>query len=277
MACVVQYLSAKLGLVIGLSLPEVLRDRMPRSGRLAYWGQAELVAMATDLAEVLGGAIALNILFDLPLLLGGVITWGGVDRVVGGAEPPRSAILRARCHHRVARSHRHRFRRRLVRVPRRRCTGHPRRAATGLRRAPAVCCLAAGMLGATVMPHAVYLHSALARDRHGSGRPQPRQRTLLAATRHDVAAAMLLAGAVNLAMLLLAAPVPCRAPTPADHTAEAPMTRSVVSLGGARRAAVRCGAAGLRRGLDRCGLLRRGRGDGRPAQAPGAIAAAPGR
>src|SRR6478735_7526671 len=69
MACVVQYLSAKLGLVTGL-LPEVLRDRMPRAGRLAYWGQAELVAMATDLAELLGGAIALNILFDLPLLLG---------------------------------------------------------------------------------------------------------------------------------------------------------------------------------------------------------------
>ena len=74
MACLVQFLSAKLGVVTGQSLPEALRDRMPPWGRLAYWGQAELVAMATDLAEVLGGAIALNILFDLPLLLGGVIT-----------------------------------------------------------------------------------------------------------------------------------------------------------------------------------------------------------
>ena len=74
MACQVQYLSAKLGLVTGLSLPQALRDRMSGAGRLAYWGQAELVAMATDLAEVLGGAIALNILFDLPLLLGGLIT-----------------------------------------------------------------------------------------------------------------------------------------------------------------------------------------------------------
>lgn len=74
MACLVQYLSAKLGLATGASLPEALRDRMPRGGRLAYWAQAEVVAMATDLAEVLGGAIALNILFDLPLLLGGVIT-----------------------------------------------------------------------------------------------------------------------------------------------------------------------------------------------------------
>ncbi|MBI0379514.1 Nramp family divalent metal transporter, partial [Streptomyces albiflaviniger] len=74
MACLVQYLSAKLGLVTGQSLPEALRDRMPRAGRLAYWAQAELVAVATDLAEVLGGAIALYLLFDLPLLVGGLIT-----------------------------------------------------------------------------------------------------------------------------------------------------------------------------------------------------------
>ena len=64
--------------------------------------------------------------------------------------------------------------------------------------------LAAGMLGATVMPHAVYLHSALARDRHGKA-DQSRLRSLLMATRFDVGAAMLLAGATNLAMLLLAA------------------------------------------------------------------------
>src|SRR5439155_1949092 len=74
MAALVQYLSAKLGLVTGMSLPEALRERMPRTGRLAYWAQAELVAMATDLAEVVGGAIALHLLFDLPLLVGGVIT-----------------------------------------------------------------------------------------------------------------------------------------------------------------------------------------------------------
>jgi manganese transport protein len=63
MAVLVQYLSAKLGLVTGRSLPEVLRERMPRSARLAYWAQAEVVAVATDLAEVVGGAIALNLLF----------------------------------------------------------------------------------------------------------------------------------------------------------------------------------------------------------------------
>src|SRR5215208_4187560 len=70
MACLVQYLSAKLGLVTGQSLPEAVGARMQRRSRLAYWLQAELVAMATDLAEVMGGAIALYLLFDLQLLVG---------------------------------------------------------------------------------------------------------------------------------------------------------------------------------------------------------------
>ncbi|SIM52722.1 manganese transport protein MntH [Mycobacteroides abscessus subsp. abscessus] len=74
MAGLVQYLSAKLGLVTGQSLPEAIGDRMARPTRLTFWLQAELVAMATDLAEVVGGAIALHLLFGLPLLLGGVIT-----------------------------------------------------------------------------------------------------------------------------------------------------------------------------------------------------------
>ncbi len=75
MAWLVQYLSAKLGVVTGKSLPEALRDRFgTRAGRIAYWLQAEAVAMATDIAEVIGGAVALYLLFDLPLLLGGLIT-----------------------------------------------------------------------------------------------------------------------------------------------------------------------------------------------------------
>src|SRR6476469_889146 len=201
MACVVQYLSAKLGLVTGLSLPEVLRDRMPRAGRLAYWGQAELVAMATDLAELLGGAIALNILFDLPLLFGAVIT-----AVVSTA---------------------------LLTVQNRRGQRTFEQVITGLLAIIAIgfvagllvsppsltdtlgglrpafdgrdsVLLAAGMLGATVMPHDVYLHSSLARDRHGKA-DGSRLRSMLMATRFDVGAAMLLAGATNLAMLLLAA------------------------------------------------------------------------
>ncbi|MFK9625377.1 divalent metal cation transporter, partial [Escherichia coli] len=63
----------KLGVVTGRSLPQVLGDRLPRRSRLAFWGQAELVAAATDIAEVIGGALALNLLFGVPLVWGGLI------------------------------------------------------------------------------------------------------------------------------------------------------------------------------------------------------------
>lgn len=202
MACLVQYLSAKLGLVSGHSLPEAVGTRMRRPTRLAYWLQAELVAMATDLAEVVGGAIALYLLFDLPLLTGGIIT--GVisllmlmvkdrrgqrtfETVITGllaviavgflaslfvSAPPVSEVVGG-----------------LV----------PRFAGTES------VLIAAAMLGATVMPHAVYLHSGLARDRHGHPEPGPTRRMLLRITRWDVGIAMVIAGAVNLSMVLVAA------------------------------------------------------------------------
>ena len=72
-AMVIQYLSAKLGLVTGQSLPSLLGARMPKAGRIAFWIQAEIVAAATDLAEVIGGALALHLLFGISLLWGGVI------------------------------------------------------------------------------------------------------------------------------------------------------------------------------------------------------------
>ncbi|MBI0374796.1 Nramp family divalent metal transporter [Streptomyces albiflaviniger] len=201
MACLVQYLSAKLGLVTGQSLPEALSGRMSRVGRLAYWAQAELVAVATDLAEVLGGAIALYLLFDLPLLVGGLIT---------GLVSTGLLALQSR---RGQRS----FERVIIGLLAVIAAGF----FAGLFVAPPSApdavngliprfdgadsvLLAAGMLGATVMPHAVYLHSALARDRHGRQEGEQR-RKLLSATKYDVGMAMLVAGAVNLAMLLLAA------------------------------------------------------------------------
>lgn len=73
MAMLVQYQSAKLGVVTGKSLPEILGERFTTRSRRLYWAQAELVAMATDLAEVVGGAIALHLLFQLPLPVGGLI------------------------------------------------------------------------------------------------------------------------------------------------------------------------------------------------------------
>jgi manganese transport protein len=202
MAGLVQYLSAKLGLVTGRSLPEVLgaHDRGPT--RIGYWLQAELVAMATDLAEVVGGAIALHLIFDLPLLLGGVIT-GVVSMallVVGDRRGPRmfeyvtSGLLLI-----IAVG----FLASLVVAP-----PAPAEVAAGLLPrfdGTESVLLATAMLGATVMPHAVYLHSGLARDRHGQPAPGPARRRLLRMTRWDVGLAMLAAGAVNLGMLVVAA------------------------------------------------------------------------
>lgn len=201
MAGLVQFLSAKLGLVAGRSLPEAVADRARTPTRIAYWLQAELVAMATDLAEVVGGAIALNLLFDLPLMIGGTIT-GAVSLLLLGVQS------------------------RGQRVFERVITGLLLIIAIGFLTSlfvepppvdkvaagliprfdgPDSVLLAAAMLGATVMPHAVYLHSGLARDRHGHPEAGPLRRRLLQVTKLDVGLAMLVAGAVNLAMLLVAA------------------------------------------------------------------------
>ncbi|WP_163894450.1 Nramp family divalent metal transporter [Mycolicibacterium hippocampi] len=202
MAVLVQYLSAKLGLVTGLSLPEAVGARMGRPSRLAYWVQAELVAMATDLAEVVGGAIALYLLFDLPLLVGGVIT-GAVSLLLLVVKDRRGQQTFERVITGLLLIIAIGFLTSLVAAP-----PPVDEAAAGLiprfDGAESIL-LAAAMLGATVMPHAVYLHSGLARDRHGHAPPGPARRRLLRATRWDVGIAMLLAGAVNLSMLLVAA------------------------------------------------------------------------
>ena len=201
-AVIVQYLSAKLGVVTGRSLPELLGDRLPRAGRLAFWAQAELVAAATDIAEVIGGAIALQILFAIPLLPGGVLV-GAISVAILAVQSARGqrtfealviALLAVITVGFVAG---------VVVSP-----VDWGAAAAGL--VPRFAdsgsvLLAASMLGATVMPHAIYLHSALARDRHGSTRDPVRVRHLLRATRLDVVLALVIAGSVNIAMLLLAA------------------------------------------------------------------------
>ena len=96
MAMLIQYLSAKAGIATGKSLPELCRDHFPRAVTCGLWVQAELVAIATDLAEVLGGAIALQLLFGLPLLVGGLITAVVAFALLGlqsrGARPFEVAI-----------------------------------------------------------------------------------------------------------------------------------------------------------------------------------------
>ncbi|MFI1914929.1 Nramp family divalent metal transporter [Nocardia sp. NPDC020380] len=202
MAGLVQFLSAKLGLVTGRSLPELVRDKASGPVRLAYWGQAEIVAMATDLAEVVGGAIALKLLFGLPLLLGGVIT-GVVSLGLlaiqnrRGQQPFERIILGMLGIISIG------FLASVVISP-------PSASGTLEGLIPRFdgsesVLLAAAMIGATVMPHVVYLHSGMSRDRHGHPEPGPARKRLLRITRYDVGLAMLLAGAVNLAMLLMAA------------------------------------------------------------------------
>jgi manganese transport protein len=212
MAWLIQYLSAKLGIVTGQSLPEALGHRIRRPwARRAYWLQAELVAMATDIAEVLGGAVALNLLFQVPLLWGGAIT-GAVSMALlivqsrGGARPFEFVVVG------------------LVAVIAIGFTfgvfvGPPDPAGIAGGLVPRFdgtesVLLAASILGATIMPHAIYAHSALARDRfaavptrgvdletaRGIGTAR-----LLTATRWDVTIAMAIAGTVNISILLLAA------------------------------------------------------------------------
>ncbi|MPS75294.1 MAG: Mn(2+) uptake NRAMP transporter MntH [Microbacterium sp.] len=212
MAWLIQYLSAKLGVVTGQSLPEVLGARLKRPWtRRAYWLQAELVAMATDLAEVIGGAVALYLLFDVPLLLGGLLT-GAVSMILltvqsrRGARPFEFVIIGLMLVITVG------FLAGLFLAP-----PDPAGVVGGLVprfEGTGSVLLAASILGATIMPHAIYAHSSLARDRFGSaGLPHEeatrteasRIRRLLTATRWDVSIAMVIAGSVNLGILLLAA------------------------------------------------------------------------
>ncbi|GAB3623408.1 Nramp family divalent metal transporter [Mariniluteicoccus endophyticus] len=201
MAVLIQYLSAKLGLVTGRSLPELVGERWPLAARLAYWGQAELVAIATDIAEVIGGAVGLHLLVGLPLWLGGLVM--GVVSM---------ALLMLQTHGQ------RRFEVAIGGLLGVIVVGFltglfvtpvdwagvaggliPRFDGTG------TVLLAASMLGATVMPHAIYLHSSLVRDRHHSSAHDPRLPRLLRATRWDVLLSLAIAGTVNIGMIVLAA------------------------------------------------------------------------
>jgi len=206
MAVLVQYQSAKLGIVTGKSLPEILGERLRPVWRRAFWVQAEIVAAATDLAEVVGGAVALYLLFGLPLPLGAVIV-GGISMALLAVQsrnqqrPFEFVIMFLLGIITVG------FLAGLFISP-----PDPGGVVAGLLpgfQGPDTVLLAASMLGATVMPHAIYVHSALSRDRH---RPDPHLHVpphavarLVRATRWDVVAALAVAGIVNIGMLLLAA------------------------------------------------------------------------
>ena len=200
MAMLVQYLSAKVGIATGMSLPELCRAHLPRPATWGLWVQAELIAMATDLAEFVGAAIALNLLFDVPLFPAGLITAVVAFGILA---------LQQRGYRR--------FELAIVGFLAIVCLGFlydltqvsvDRSAffsgfVPGFDGTDSVM-LAVGILGATVMPHVVYLHGALV-QRRVPARDDEERRSLLRFQRLDVVIAMGLAGAINLTMLVVAA------------------------------------------------------------------------
>ncbi|MFJ7948345.1 Nramp family divalent metal transporter [Streptomyces sp. NPDC096354] len=216
-AMLLQYLSAKLGVATGKSLPQLCRTRYRTPVVWGLWAQAEAVVVMTDLAEVVGGAIALHLLFGLPLWLGGLVI-GAASLVL----MPMRGRGRRRFEVLMAASLACLLALFLSQVL---GTGAPlSTAADGLvpRLSGAESLVLAGaIVGATVMPHVIYLHSALTSDRYSpslasrsaqgesSSPPDDRDRLLrhrlLRHVRADVLIAMGLAGAVNVALLVSAA------------------------------------------------------------------------
>jgi manganese transport protein len=200
MAMLVQYLSAKTGVATGKDLPELCREHLPRAVSGGLWVQAELIAMATDLAEFVGAAVGLNLLFHVPLFPAGLITavvafailalerrgYRRFELAIGGL---LGIVFLG-------------FGYDLLTVG-----ASPAGIAAGL--VPGFAgqgsvLLATAIIGATVMPHVVYLHSALTKSRV-SCRDDAERRELLRFQRLDVIVGLGAAGVINLAMLFIAA------------------------------------------------------------------------
>jgi len=195
MAMLIQNLSAKLGIATGQNLPEVIRERWPRPLVWFYWIQAELVAMATDLAEFLGAALAIHLLTGLPMLWGAVvtafITFSLLTLQKRGFRPLEIAIAVFVGVIGIAY---------LVQV----ILAKPGpEALTGFLpsfQGRESLYLAVGIIGATVMPHVIYLHSALTQGRIPTINDAEKKR-LVRFNRIDVLVAMSLAALINMAML----------------------------------------------------------------------------
>src|SRR5271154_3635064 len=199
-AMLFQALSAKLGIVTGRNLAEMCRDRFPRPVVWVMWIISEVAAMATDLAEFLGGAIGLSLLFGLPLLAGMVVTgiivyvilmferfgFRPIELIIGNLV----AVI-ALCY--------------LIEMfiaPVDWGSAALHTVMPQLADAEALL-LAVGIIGATVMPHAVYLHSGLTQARiptHDEGEI----RTVVRISNTEVVIALVIAGMVNMAMVMMA-------------------------------------------------------------------------
>jgi manganese transport protein len=201
MAMLVQYLSAKTGVATQRDLPQLCREHFGRGVSIGLWVQAELIAMATDLAEFVGAALGLNLLFRVPLLEAGLVTAAVAFGILALEQRGyrRFELAIAGLLGIVFLG----FVFDLAGVG-----ASPGGIAAGLvpRLAGGQLLLVSGIIGATVMPHVVYLHSALTKSRVSCGDDAER-RELLRFQRLDVVVALGAAGLVNLAMLFVAAAV----------------------------------------------------------------------
>ena len=200
-AMLFQALSAKLGIVTGRNLAELCHDHFRKPVVYGLWGVSEVAAMATDLAEFLGGAIGLSLLFHMPLLAGmlvtGAVTYAILTIERNGYRPMELVVgllvlVIALC-----------FVSEVFIAPvdwgaAGLGTVRPHLADAG------ALTIAVGIIGATVMPHAIYLHSGLTQGR-APGRTAGERRTLLRFSNREVVVALALAGLVNLAMVMMAA------------------------------------------------------------------------
>jgi manganese transport protein len=200
-AMVVQTQSAKLGIATGKNLAEACRDRFSRPTSIGLWIQAEIVAAACDVAEVVGAALGLNLLFGIPLFPAGLLAGAGafailalqrkgfrrLEAVIAGMV----GVVVAAFAFEIINSHpdggevaKHLF-------------------TPGFANTESIL-LAVGIIGATVMPHVIYLHSALT-QRRIVGRSPEERRKILRFERIDVVIAMAIAGLVNMSMMIMAA------------------------------------------------------------------------
>ena len=201
MAMLIQTLSAKLGIATGRNLAEVCRDRFSRRVSIGLWLQAEAIAIATDLAEFLGAALGMHLLFGIGLFPAAVLTAVAAFLILGlqrfGFRPLEATIgvivlTIGACY--------------VVELFKARpdLGAVGRHAVVAGVAGPGAVVLGVGVLGATVMPHVIWLHSALMQDRI---RPQDdkQARRLMRLTKIDVGIAMAIAGLINIAMLVMAA------------------------------------------------------------------------
>lgn len=200
-AMLFQALSARLGIVTGKNLAELCRDHFPRPLVGVMWAVSEVAAMATDLAEFLGGAIGLALLFGLPLMQGmiatAVITYAIL--LLGGRGFRPMELVIATFVGIIGLS----YLAEMLIAPVDWGAAGMGMVSPALPDAAALT-IAVGIIGATVMPHAIYLHSGLTQDRAGSPDPAAKRR-LLRYSNREVVIALAVAGMINMAMVIMAA------------------------------------------------------------------------